>query len=690
MINEECDHLFTRKMTSIFEDKIINYLKRDERNFSHYIERIFDRKRAVYGQTKNYEDEDSRFSRLFYHEFYKEPDLHFGSLRGVVAHPQEFIEEIILRKGEVHRNFISYLLGEIGVGKTAFINWLITNKLETFVKEQLIWFVRVDVEQLTRARAFSPQELVYGIINNIVNIIARNNEIIINSKVEYDNLLEIYNKDASNYEKSNFIKICNSLCKFANKIQQSSGRRFILILDNIDFICHLNDQGLYYDIMNSNEQHIHLSICNSLKLFERQQPLSDLGTNIIVVTRQDSYNIISKFMTTNTSYEDSSSHNNIVYVLTSPGWKVALTARCNLLNKCVQQELDLPRAKRNKYLRIPKYIVADLNSGKPNLAEHLAGITDDGLRKMMEFFAQYGWIKGVKEKPKFIHSYPVGLIAFMLNKRPRFSELNSQFPNIYLNNKLTTPRHPFTKDHEHRHTYWLKRLILHLIDAEEFEDIVDVIDLFNNGERGYEECLIKDCLGNLTDAFRSYCLIAIRDTYSTIPHGIFLKNIKITRRGRHCLKFIFDRFFYLQLIVEEPYLPLPRIFQEEFNYKIFDHRKLNYGYITDERRYKTESREMIKIKSRQVLLFLEVLDLSYELEREFYHNVFEKLEKRNVKLPDTKKVKASVINEIAHISSSLVLDVDLPNIKELINSKREKLRHQLREAYQVGFNAVKS
>ena len=89
----------------------------------------------------------------------------------------EFLQDVIAQEGEVCRNNLSFLLGEIGVGKTAFINWLMSTRLKEYVDNGTIWFVRLDLELLKRGKPFTPQELVYYMIHSAITVVEKHPEI---------------------------------------------------------------------------------------------------------------------------------------------------------------------------------------------------------------------------------------------------------------------------------------------------------------------------------------------------------------------------------------------------------------------------------------------------------------------------------------------------------------------------------
>ena len=133
MKGQEKNYLFTRSETPSHRSEIPDRRRRDERQYYDLVSSVFEQQRAAYHPPSTSDDKRTQLARKFYAELYKEPELLFGGPRGATADTTEFIDEVVLAPGEVGRNNMAFLLGNIGVGKTAYLNWLISTRFKNLV-----------------------------------------------------------------------------------------------------------------------------------------------------------------------------------------------------------------------------------------------------------------------------------------------------------------------------------------------------------------------------------------------------------------------------------------------------------------------------------------------------------------------------------------------------------------------------
>ena len=683
MKGPDYEHYLIRGVTPKHKADICDRRRRDEREIDALVADAFATCLAVYGPAKAGEDRRTRFARRFYTHLYVKPDLAFGSEAGAKADAKEFIEDVVLAKGNVGQNKLFYLLGEIGVGKTAFINWLITTQFHPLVEKGCLWFLRIDLEDLKRGQIMSPAEVVYYVTEQLFHVVSQHGKIFECAKSQLAELQKAHAVTEGDPCQGQFSLRSRKLSQVVRTIQEKSSRRLLLILDNIDYVCHANDRGLYYDNENTGELHILVKVCDFIELFNPQRELGHLGANVLTVTRSDSYEILEQAMATSCP-RAFSARDSQRYVVKSPGAKAAVEARCQLLKGGLA---EIPEDAKRKHLeKMPEAIQESLYRGTPDLVTHLLGISNNGLRKMMEFFGQYAWAGGEGgsgEKPRLILSYPLALLAFMLNRKARFSQFLSRFPNIYLVLHLQDPENPLSKRHEHVHTFWLKRMILELLASGTCNDPSAVLAIFG-GSRGYEDSIIRECLGSLTDATCSYCVKAERGPHPNFSRKALMVNrIELSYRGQHCLWYLFDGFLYLQLVVEDPLLPIPLCLQQEFDYGVLDLKNIDYGYIVAQgREYAEGVVGMLRIKARQVLLFLEVLQAALSCEVKYRAPVFDRLHRQRIKLPDVDEIRNSVLGDLVALNKYLDRPLDdIAELKGWVESRRDEVRSEVDAAF---------
>ena len=691
-------YFFERKSTSRHEAYIRNSSSIDDFDFTDLVDNVFSHQIAVF-EEMNY---DIRFdikslskefvASYFYENCYIPIEINID-IDGVVVNAIKFCERVVLQKTDGVRNKIFFLLGPVGSGKTAFINSLITKYGREWVGNNNVWFVRLDVDIFGDNRLCSVEEMLDGIISKIVRVVAKN-RFLIGFKNE-DKVIVLF-KDLQKKE-TDFDAKQLILQEFICEFQRSVNRRLFLVVDNLDYLYHMNDRVIF-DVDGDKEESRALhSICDLVSIFFHSY-LGKLAANILFVLRSDSYEILKesqKLFLTVAAFDS----NKNVYSIKPPEWDKVVMQRGRLLEFLISRVKK--DGKKVVLTEISRPILDDLKfapSGQKPLIDHLKNITNFGLRDMMVFFSQYSWLEGQSYKEgkkssgieRFIHQYPVGLLAFMLKGRRRFNQFKSEFPNIYLVNIKDDFDNRVSSIYQTPHTYWLKRLILHFIKQKQGEgEVVTTSNILNTfavddnyginksaGTNAYNELLVRKCLGSLAQAKVSN-MISVKRKVSVELDKLDVEDIFLTPRGEHCLDHIFDRFFYLQLIVEDYMMPIPRLLASYFTYPEED-----YGYIMEPvSEYGPKAKRMIEKKSLQVLFLLEILEISYECEVVKYSSVFKCLHDQGIRLPDISAIRNGVRKEISALVASQGGFMLLENIIKVVDDMRNELTEFFYEAY---------
>ncbi|MBI4454753.1 MAG: hypothetical protein HY644_02520 [Acidobacteria bacterium] len=702
LLSRQVPYFKVWRSTPAHTNNIVNYIDEPHRDFADLIREVFFHQRAVFpgsdgrdGGEKPKTRDPSVLAAHFYETCYRKPKLHYGyGVEGSEASVDAFVKRVILSDEQERRNKLFYLIGNVGVGKTALVNYLISRILPAYVQQGRIWFLALDLERVMEGvqggaeLRLEPAEVFRQLVVKTSRVLEQNAYLTEGNERAKKLAAELFGgrMDASSKEEE-YLQLALNFTKFVNAIGQIRERRLILIFDNIDYIVHLADRGLYRPENRRNDMPIISDLIAFVRTFVHPRELGHLGANVLFVTRSDSYKILTQ---QNTISLPPMMHQDVAdaFTLASPDWNEILDARTDLIKYAAKLE---PASRRTDDFieaisAIKGHLACAPEAGATSLLGHLKAITNAGLREAMRFFAQYGWIGGKEtgfEGPihRFLHQYPVGLLTFMLNQKCRFHQTTSRFPNVYL--VFIPPGEGPITNYEHRHTYWLKRLVLGMVCSEVKTHPDEIVKIFHDDGKGYEEHLIYEVLGSLTESNGSNCIFAERSRH---PRGSELQfdYIGPTLRGTHCLNEIFDKFFYLQLIVDDSLLPIPRVVWEEFD---FDRHRLDYHYVavTDEAEYGKAAREMIRLKARQVLVFLEVLESSLEIETELYSGVFQHLRLLNVDIPNVSKIRLSVIRELNALNAAQrrpFMTVEL--VRRAAHELRPKINDWLQEAYAAG------
>lgn len=683
MNNRDSAFLKERKSTKLHSSYIRNYKKIDDQDFVDIVDKVFGHHIAVYDiQSFNLADSAFLLSRenvsfSFYKNHYIPVEIKCD-ISGVSISVEDFIDRVVFFASEKRRNNIFFLIGDVGSGKTAFINNIITNEGKSWVDESNVCFLRIDVDITGNNRRLSVDELLDAIIYKAIRIIENNDDLQLGIKTKeyFKALKHFFNKPYLDKQKA--------FSDFVVSFYEENNKKLFLIIDNLDYLYHIHDRVMFDNDEDTYEVDAVKIVCDLVSIFFHSV-LGKINANILFVLREDSYEILkeSKKIFPSVSFFDD---NKNVFSVVYPNWGEVVQQRGMLLKDIVSKIEK--NGKKTRYKNIIDPIMSDLNyapSGQKPLVEHLEKITNYGLRDMMHYFSQYSWLEGSENVgiERFIHQYPVGLLAFMLKGRRRFTQLYSEFPNIYLINvKEEKNQGNFIKSFEHKHTYWLKRLILHYIKQKELEKetvlLPKILGVFmGDGHNGYADILIRKCLGSLAQANLSNMIFA-KKCKSVSGDVLVIDDIRLTHRGSHCLDNIFDRFFYLQLIVDDYMLPVPKNVSE-----YFDFGDLDYGYIVEQSaQYSVLAKNMVMRKIKEVFMFLEILEASYLMEQMAYSGAFGRLQDEGVLLPDIYSIKKGIEDEIGKLISVQGLRVDLAALKKSISEKKSSIEDIMIKVYE--------
>ena len=600
------------------------------------------------------------------------------------ASVEEFLDSVARSIPGGGYNSLKYLLGDVGVGKTAFVNYVLSVALRDDVSNGNLWFIRLDIHDSSQGDLPGPNELCVALAHKVKKVIEKNIYIVKDNDAIWEQwgaFLPLANAATALSEAEEVGRLRMALSALI-KANLQGGRRLFLVFDNLDFLCHLNDRGMFSDDEDAQLNPFLLVVHKFVGNFAHDGILGALGANILIVTRFDSYDIIRTGDQTDRfpKREDVG-----YYELEEPSLSVVYSTRKKLLDFALSTEEKA--GKRKEFKRVTQLIQKHMESGpeeSPRLSQQLIEITNHGFREVMEFFAQYAWIGDKDIEARLIHQYPVGLLTYMLHEWRRFSQMHSHFPNIYLVNieqgEDCTNLDPYSDEHMHPHTYWLKWLIAKLIEVGMPYSGADYVRIFRGEEGdGYGEREIRKCLGSLAEANLTNMARAHFERNPNHKNKLIITGMSLTKRGKHCLEEIFQRFFYLQLLVDDDLLPIPRCIYDHFVYE--DGRDYQYVTAGDHGTYWSEAKKMIKLKAKQVLLFMIVLEESLAIEMDIHASIFRRLAKDGVVPPDLEKAKEGLLEELRAISDIHEGFMNVEAIDEFAESMRKDINIQLYEMY---------
>ncbi len=642
----------------------------------------------------------------FYQKFYCDVELHADNA-GYKVSKKKFLSTISKFTPSENRNNLFFIQGDIGCGKTAFINYLITTYGQKYYEKSDAWFLRINVD-VTRHfddRSLSSffRVLCFKLNTTIVKIFNHH----YNSSINQQTLDEInkikikLSKAEENSDEDESIVIFVDCMK---KISKILGKKPILILDNLDYFFHENDRYLFISNVDTGED-LYISLIQKIvsAFYHGSSKAGDLGANILFVLRPDSYEILKASRELYQGVEDCFRDNKNLYTLRTPDWESVIVERGELIKRVIS---EVPKAGLKNSIRnsLSSVLLALENPNQINaIIDHLRHIVPFGLRSVMNFFKTYTWLNHnekdgfVNPTTRYIEQYPVGLMSFMLNNQRCYSQKDSNFPNIFLTNieadeeyivnesVSSRTEQPHTLSSQHPPAYWLKRLLLEFLlkrnSVGEATTTTDIVNIFAQNEEGYyHESLVRLCMGSFAQTHTSN-LIRIKRQLSSDKKRLVVEDIILTERATHCLNKIFDKFFYLQLIIDDYSMPLPKKCREHFLYN----SEIHYGYLVlDGDTYHSKAKKMVERKAILVTKLLAILEIALECEKEKYHHVFQVLQLEGVNLPNIAKIKRNVFKELRSLQkykNSPATNVNIERLESLFNRYKSRLRKEIRLSY---------
>jgi hypothetical protein len=688
MDSNDSEYFETRKPRPTDAQKIRNSNSHADMEFARKVESVFGHHSAIFDPPPHTAglESPSALAAKFYSDCFPLPKLKRG-MGGDELTVEKFLETILSSIPDRKRNCLFYLLGDVGAGKTAFINYLITRYGKQWVNDSIL-FLRIDIFLVGENEILTPQHLLDDLVEKLLRITAeRKTDFALGERTisALDDLKEARKSGDD---------VAHALAVFARTAREESGKRLLLFIDNIDYLYHLSDRIAFFPNREEEDSAAIKAVAHIVRAFVHDGAggvLSELGANVIFALRPDSYDILGEslrlFPDPSTLFDQSA------FELTSPDWHEVFEGRKGLLEHAIAKS-EKP-GKQRVLEGMLDAIEADLNE-RPDVRdfsviEHLVRLAKFGLRDVMGFFAQYSWLEGTGSTQRderigierLLHSYPVALLAFILGGNRRFNQFRSTFPNIYLVSVQDSDKYGFA---EHPHSYWLKRLILEVIGSEQRNNRIvrprDIVNLFSGQGSGvYMEGLVFACLGSMQDTQVSYLIKTHRRSLAN-DYRCPIEDITLSRRGEDALENVFDRFFYLQLIVNDYMLPIPRCLHSELQ-----NTSLDYGYFgLPPSQYTEKAREMIKAKASQVLFFLEVLEISLKCEEEKYSRAFLRVKRvLGSAFPDVSRIKSGIEKELERLNANPVMRglLSVQAIRQAVERKRGAIRDELRKAYRL-------
>jgi hypothetical protein len=742
--NNKNIHLYQRELTADHSDSIRSSSEIKSAKATQIIDDVFKHFPAAFCQeppdfykgrpytnkapnkaNKNTQPSADWLGHIFYNEFYTPVNIRRGVAgTGSIISTEEFIEEITASNANNDRNFFHFLVGEIGDGKTAFINSLITTRFADNWFDSSFWFIRLNPDYQTfvehntdhqaRQKAFFSAffSRLQFVFEEIVLYYSRS-RLALNEEqigVIRDILIKA---DESRENKLLDSELRQYISEAVNKISALLNKKFLLIIDNLDSFFHEHDRYIFINRDGTGEDESIQYITEILlKFFHVASSIGRLGSDILIVVRPDSYQVMKKKRHLFRGFDACFDQDRNAYNIAPPSWREIIRQRLFMLEKIAYH---LTKTKSNKdicshisALLEDLDISVDEETKGGDIFEDLQQLSNQGVRSVVDFFSMYAWLPNNNEvrrnlTQRYINHQPVGLMAYMIHNKKLFSQHETMFPNIFMINaeafgdlKVITKLAGNQFKIQHRHSYWLKFLLLKYLYHLNFTDpeaitVDTIMDTFCGNQdtirkSSFDEGIVRIILGSFAQAHNTNLITVARKITPNNHNTLLTGEIKLTKRGE-CLieKHVFT-FPYLQLVVDDNYMKLPRCCKDFFKYKL----GMNYVYLVQPKEdYMKSVDNMLLQKIPVVGKFIALLQATYDIEKEVYKDVFDKLQIYGVPLLNKDDIKLNFLEELKAISNKKEMlfkdndsSIGLNSINNLIDKHYAQFMSELKCIYQ--------
>lgn len=514
-------------------------------------------------------------------------------------------------------NRIVYLFGDVGSGKSFLVARLVAKILRYPVDSDgfTVIPIRVCFESLFRAGLFREVSIEVPFFRHLLSTIDTHCHRVHRGAVSRPST------DGVDTEQAIFSIIGDYVLRLAkNKM------RIVLIFDNIDRFHYKYSRFLFFDDKHVEfQERIKGTIIKLCNVLADNALLGNYGMCCLIVARE---NVARDFRKNLADPDGPIFEDHRTFWVQSLNPEEIIESRFKLLDEAAKAisnaGISLGSGAEATYvdaLMTAKNLVLDNARRSSDGLGNIWELCHHGHRSLVDFIAK---IKLNYHTHRDIHGRLFGKNPhnleriYITNLMRRYSQEQNHFPNIFLSDAtVNSENYAENVACGHRHTYWLKYLILRFVSQRSYDPAGvtgrKVIDFFH-GELGYEEKLVKLCLGSLCMVNESRCI----EFCGSVFNGAASSRLKATRRGELLIKgrrspnysrpYCFD-LNYLQLVIDDYWLALPK----KFSGDIFVDANLSHSFDVPSKYGSSASRYLLK-KIPATLRFVRLLEASWKYE----------------------------------------------------------------------------
>jgi hypothetical protein len=561
-------------------------------------------------------------------------------------------------------NRVSYLIGGVGRGKSAFIIKIMEILHNTPKDDQGLTIpVYIDFE----AKNVNADGTLRNIDESFYVYLYKETIRTIQTYKKFDDIADINSLVLNPDITDHYICLKRLSCHLATK-----KLRIIYFLDNLDrYHFYFSRYSFYTEYCEDQYKSVTTNIKGLINAFNQPSMLGMCGFSVLFICRRYVYQYLLHTNDPALPQNDKST----VYQVISPNELDILNSRLHLYGEAidiVSEETprkgvdwkETVRALTSAFIvkkikqRVEQFGTEEKYSYNHSSLEAISQLSHHGYRSFVRFLSSlYLNYKDSDVMERLLTKQPLVLIIlFITDLKKRYAESNNHFPNIFLNDCMISLVDNFKNAHKpHFHTYWIKYLVLKMLGSQNNVTLEDIIEIFHS-IGGYERHLILYTLGALCESNKFRCA---EIDYSFPICNINKRRIALTNRGRFMIETDQNMFFgktdkaefcfsfiYLQLIIDDLFLSIP----EPWFSKVYKNINYSYLYENDEH-YGEESWKHVSEKATAVLYFLRILKASLSAEKTLRSDMFDLLSKKGVSV-DFCNIEKSVLVELKHLYSA--------------------------------------
>jgi len=599
------------------------------------------------------------------------------------------------KNGDYGSNNLSILIGNAGEGKSLLLTKILSDKLsyQSHSNRERMIPIYISMESAWPKNA-------NGVFNDIDDKFW---ELILNRLV--DQLNNNQNGKDFKYEISEIInkhitiecKI-RDLCRLLPKYNLYS----VIIIDNLDrFYFSPVRYSFFEEYTRAQLRSIQQNINSIFHKFSDPETLGYISASVVLACRRETYNYLMMLADGTNPNEDRQKRYR-VYQLLEPSLDVVILSRLKTLKHIINdkrlQSIYSQEEQNNLKAgcEVLDLVIKRAKSKQPSMdgltydiMGMIVDISHQGWRGLIQFLSEIDFDvrKNAEALERVFSKQPRNLLRLYISNRfKRYSQCANHFPNIFLNDCTLDPNPDYILACKpHRQTYWLKWIILKLIEKES-QSKIKFSKLYRFLKTaGYEDHVIRLAVGSLATPNSADC-IEIRHESNSID----TRELSLTKRGAVLVSdrqsklltgiplcFTFD---YLQLVADDLQMSYPAQWAD-----LIVPSEVSHDYaLKENQEYHNRAIQYLSQKMPSTLYFLQLLESSWIRETRLISKIGE--EKLNQLNPNFKLIR----NTLLSAYSNILENWDSEGWKDKLMPQLNKLSNDLMcdETFQMFWDTV--